>query len=116
MRVAANGNPANYATGIPGCDLCCAKRHGQLPAQRKPIWQPSSIAWQRAGAESKPIAVAHTILVIAYHILKENRPYQGLGGDYFDRIRAQSLKRYYVRRLQGLGLEVTLAPAEFRQK
>jgi hypothetical protein len=39
-----------------------------------------------------------------------------LGGDYFDRIRAQSLKRYYVRRLQGLGLEVTLAPAEFRQK
>jgi transposase len=70
----------------------------------------------RRGGKQANIAVAHTILVIAYHILKENRPYQGLGGDYFDRIRAQSLKRYYVRRLQGLGLEVTLAPAEFRQK
>lgn len=38
------------------------------------------------------------------------RPYQELGGDYFDRIRAEGLKRYYVKRLQGLGLQVTLAP------
>jgi hypothetical protein len=54
---------------------------------------------------------AHSILVIAYHIPKEKKPYQELGGDYFDRIRAEGLKRYYVRRLQGLGLEVTLANA-----
>jgi transposase len=64
----------------------------------------------RRGGKRANIAVAHTILVIAYHILKEKRPYQELGGDYFDRIRADGLKRYYVRRLQGLGLEVTLTP------
>ena len=64
----------------------------------------------RRGGKRANIAVAHTILVIAYHILKEKRPYQELGGDYFDRIRAEGLKRYYVRRLQGLGMEVTLTP------
>lgn len=64
----------------------------------------------RRGRKRANIAVAHTILVIAFHLLKENRPYQELGGDYFDQIRAEGLKRYYVRRLQGLGLEVTLNP------
>jgi hypothetical protein len=44
---------------------------------------------------------------------REKQPYHELGGDYFDRIRAEGLKRYYVRRLQGLGLEVTLNPAPF---
>ena len=68
----------------------------------------------RRGGKRANIAVAHTILVIAYHILKENRPYQELGGDYFDRIRAERLKGYYVRRLQGLGLEVALAPADIK--
>src|SRR5579864_2544533 len=64
----------------------------------------------RRGGKRANIAVAHTILVIAYHILKEKRPYQELGCDYFDHIRAEGLKRYYVKRLQGLGLEVTLTP------
>jgi transposase len=68
----------------------------------------------RRGGKRANIAVAHTILVIAYHILKEKRAYQELGGDYFDRIRAAGLARYYVKRLQGLGLEVTLAPAAVR--
>jgi transposase len=64
----------------------------------------------RRGGKRANIAVAHSILVIAYHILKEKTPYQELGGDYFDRLRAEGLKGYYVRRLQGLGLEVTLKP------
>jgi transposase len=65
----------------------------------------------RRGGKRANIAVAHSILVIAYHLLKEKRPYQELGGDYFDRIRSEGLKRYYVKRLQGLGLQVTIAPA-----
>jgi transposase len=64
----------------------------------------------RRGGKRANIAVAHSILVIAYHMLKERKPYQELGGDYFDRLRAEGLKGYYVRRLQGLGLEVTLKP------
>lgn len=57
------------------------------------------------------MAVAHTILVIACHMLKNGCQYQELGGDYFDRLRGDGLKRYYVKRLQQLGLSVTLDPS-----
>jgi len=56
------------------------------------------------------MAVAHTILVIAYHMLKNRCQYQELGGDYFDRLRGDGLKRYYLKRLQQLGLSVTVEP------
>ena len=58
----------------------------------------------RRGVKRATMAVAHTILVIAYHMLKNRCQYQELGGDYFDRIRGDGLKRYYVKRLQQLGL------------
>ncbi len=54
--------------------------------------------------------MAHSILVIAWHMLKNRRPYQDLGGDYFDRLRSDGLKHYYVKRLQQLGVAVTIEP------
>jgi transposase len=66
----------------------------------------------RRGAKRATIAVAHTILIIAYQMLKNGCPYQELGGDYFDRLRGDGLKRYYVKRLQQLGLTVTVEPAQ----
>ena len=65
----------------------------------------------RRGVKRATMAVAHTILVIAYHMLKNGCQYQELGGDYFDRLRGDGLKRYYVKRLQQLGLNVTLEPS-----
>ena len=64
----------------------------------------------RRGVKRATMAVAHTILVIAYHMLKNRCHYQELGGDYFDRLRGDGLKRYYVKRLQQLGLSVTVEP------
>jgi len=64
----------------------------------------------RRGVKRATMAVAHTILVIAYHMLKNGCQYQELGGDYFDRLRGDGLKRYYVKRLQQLGLSVTVEP------
>ena len=64
----------------------------------------------RRGVKRATMAVAHTILVIAYHMLKNRCQYQELGGDYFDRLRGDGLKRYYVKRLQQLGLSVTVQP------
>jgi len=52
----------------------------------------------RRGVKRATMAVAHTILVIAYHMLKNRCQYQELGGDYFDRL------------LQQLGLSVTVEP------
>jgi hypothetical protein len=53
-------------------------------------------------------------LLIAYYLLKNDRPYQDLGADYFDRINADGLKRYLVKRLERMGRHVVLMPAATR--
>jgi transposase len=54
------------------------------------------------------VAVAHSVLVIAYHELRDGTSYRELGGDYFDHLNAQRLTRYHTQRLAALGYEVTL--------
>jgi transposase len=56
-------------------------------------------------------AVMHTVLVIAYHLLREGTPYRELGGDYFDTLNTARLERHHVNRLKALGYEVVLTPA-----
>jgi len=65
----------------------------------------------RRGKKRACVAVGHSILKIVYYMLKDGRPYQDLGGSYFDRLNPQRLARYLVRRLERLGLKVTLEPA-----
>jgi len=43
------------------------------------------------------IAVAHSILVIAYCILRDRTPYHELGTEHYDRLRPDRLRRYYIR-------------------
>lgn len=64
----------------------------------------------RRGKKRAAIAVAHSILVIAYHMLRNGTEYRELGGDYFDRRNQAQLQRNLVKRLEGLGLQVTLEP------
>jgi len=66
----------------------------------------------RRGKKRAIIAVAHTIIVIGYHLQKNQSNYEDLGGNYFDRIHSDGLKRYLVKRLQQLGHKVTLEPME----
>jgi transposase len=56
------------------------------------------------------IAMAHSLLVIGYYLQTNCCVYQELGGNYFDRLHAEGLKRHLVKRLEGLGLSVTLQP------
>jgi transposase len=56
------------------------------------------------------LAVGRNILEIAYHLLREHTTYRELGIDYFDRYRAERLKRRSLAQLQRLGYQVTLAP------
>ncbi len=63
----------------------------------------------RRGRKRALMAVAHSILVIVHHLLKSGRPYADLGSDFFDRLHAQRLTRYYTKRLECLGYSVTLA-------
>ena len=64
----------------------------------------------RRGAKKAAVAVAHTILVIAYHILRDGTTYRELGANHFDERDREAVRRRSVRRLERLGYAVTLAP------
>jgi transposase len=66
----------------------------------------------KRGSKRAIIAVAHSLLIIGYYLQQKQSSYNDLGGDYFDRIHADGLKRYLVRRLEQLGHKVTLVAAE----
>ncbi len=64
----------------------------------------------RRGGKKAIVALAHTLLVIVYHVLAEETDYQELGGNYFDERDRQAIQKQLVRRLEKLGYDVTLAP------
>jgi transposase len=66
---------------------------------------------KRRGDKKAIVAVAHSILVITYHILRDGQSYRELGGDYFDRLSIDRLTRYHTKRLTALGYIVTLTKA-----
>lgn len=66
----------------------------------------------RKGKERAIVAVAHTILVSVYHMLKTKQTYRELGADYLDHRHAEHVKRYLLKRLERLGLQVTVRSAE----
>ena len=53
---------------------------------------------KRRGDKNAIVAVAHSILVIAYHVLRDGLSYRELGGDYFDHRNADRLTRYWATR------------------
>jgi hypothetical protein len=66
---------------------------------------------RRMGKKKALVAVGHSILVIAYHILKNRASYHELGGDYFDRQNVESQRARYIKRLEALGLKVSVKVA-----
>jgi len=67
---------------------------------------------RRRGKKRAIIAVAHKILVMIYHMLKNNKPYEDLGADYFDRLDAAQIERRADKPLEQLGYDVTLTPLQ----
>jgi transposase len=67
---------------------------------------------RRRGKPKAAMAVAHSVLVIAYHLLRTKQPYRDLGADYFDSRQREQIERHHVNRLKQLGYEVTLTPGE----
>ena len=64
----------------------------------------------RRGRKRAVVAVAHSLLVIVYHMLTRGTDYADLGGDYFDRRARDALTRRLVGRLEALGHDVTRRP------
>lgn len=66
----------------------------------------------RRGPGRAAVAVGHSILVIAWHLLSTGETYTDLGGDYFDKRRTSPAhQRRLVAQLEAMGHKVTLEPA-----
>ncbi len=65
---------------------------------------------QRRGRKRAVGAVGHTLLGIIYQVLRRQTTYAEWGEDYLDRRDRERLTRHLVKRLIGLGHEVTLEP------
>jgi len=61
----------------------------------------------RRGKKRAIVAVAHSILVISYHIIQRKEPYRDLGGDYFDQRRPEATAKRLLIRLQHLGYDIS---------
>lgn len=62
----------------------------------------------RRGKKKAIVAVAHSILVIAYHLIQRKEQYRELGGNYFDQRNHEAVSKRLVKRLQKLGYQVSL--------
>jgi len=121
---------ASWAGLCPGNNESAGKRHGGKTRKGSPWLRAALIEAAKAAGRSKKtylgaqyrriaarrgakraaVAVAHSILVIVYHILTTHEPYRDLGVTYFDERDRQAVERRLVRRLQALGYEVTIEP------
>jgi hypothetical protein len=59
------------------------------------------------GHKKAIVAVAHNLLVMAYHVLTRQTAYQGLGADYYDRRHSERARRA-IQTLEQQGYRVTL--------
>jgi transposase len=96
------GNPHLRAALIESANAAARSNNTYLRAQYEQVKR-------RRGHKKAIVAVAHSILIAAYHILKDDVPYHDLGGDYFAR-RAdpERIAKRLVAQLERLGHAVTL--------
>lgn len=65
----------------------------------------------RRGTQKAIVAVAASILSAIYYMLRDDRDYEDLGADFFQKHNAEHSARKLVRRLENLGYEVELRKA-----
>jgi transposase len=64
---------------------------------------------RRRGDKKAIVAVGHSILVAAWHVLRDGVAYRDLGPGYFDRLNRERLIRHYTQRLAELGVATAVA-------
>lgn len=62
----------------------------------------------RRGAKKAAVAVAHSILIIAYNLLKNQTDYKDLGREHFDRLDKDRLAHKLKLRIESLGFKVQI--------
>ena len=57
------------------------------------------------------VAIAHTILIAIYHILKEGVTFKDLGADYYHQFNKERKINAYLKKLKALGWEAPVVAA-----
>ena len=83
-----------------------AQQSGYLAAQYRHLLR----TFGKKGQTRAVLAVGHSILVIAWHLLANDCDYADLGTNHFDRSDPEARKRYLIRQLDALGNKVTIEP------
>lgn len=65
----------------------------------------------RRGANRATVAVAHSMLIAIYHMLKDNVPFKDLGSDYYTKFNKEKKANYYFKKLQELGVSFPVSAA-----
>jgi transposase len=131
-RFPSAGHLSSWAGLVPGLNMSAGKRQGSKTRRGSP-WLRSALVeaahgasrskatylsaqYQRLaarrGRKKAIVAVAHTILATAYHLLKNRAPYEELGDAYYDARDKEFIQRRLVRRLEAIGYSVTLELAQ----
>lgn len=63
----------------------------------------------RRGKNRAIVAVAHSMLIAIYHMLKENKPYKELGEDYYNQFNKERKINAYLKKLYALGWKPEIA-------
>lgn len=63
------------------------------------------------GKKRAYVAVAHSMLIAIYHVLKDGLPFRDLGADYYNQFNRERKINAYLKKLTALGWEPSAAPA-----
>lgn len=97
------GNPALRTAMVVAAHAAARKRDSYLSVQYRRLAA-------RRGSKKAIVAVAHSLLVIAYYVLTRRVNFKDLGPTHFDERNRVSVQRQLVRRLQRMGYKVALEP------
>ena len=95
----------HLSTALVQAAMCASRKRGSYLKER--FWRLKA----RRGQKRAAVAVAHSILVAAYEMLRRAADYRDLGADHLDRVAKRFIERRLVRRLEALGYRVTLDAA-----
>jgi transposase len=103
-QVKRHGN-VHLNTALVQAAFAASKKRGSYLKER--FWRLSA----RRGKKRAAMAVAHSILIASYEMLRQNANYRDLGAEYLDQLSKTTVKKRLVRRLESLGFKVTLQAA-----
>src|SRR5262245_57677223 len=112
MRARASIAPAGLAMATAGSAPPRSRPPSPPASAPPPAPSPHAIAGSGTGGHKKAIvAVAHAILVTAYHLWARQIAYEDPGADSYDRRHAERVRHRAVHTLERQGYRVTLEPA-----